>query len=291
MAWSPLQAATWSSARQAPGTVRPAGQIGAGQAQQHLQDIRVGPQPGIVAIGGDEGGRIEDLHRAGVTWLREHIGEERCRAVSTNRLDSYFGGVKWLWYQEEPRLFASTWKILQASSFVIFRLSGQAVIDLPPGYAAPVQHPGARLGSHHLREWACPLRSSPPYTLPPGHRRSGVPPAARESGIPTGVPITSAAGATLPVPASAQGIAGKGQAALMLGTAGNLLFPGAQNRDPRLLHTVHLTGEPLPFGSVLAGTNLSSFASLYDGLLRPRRRICSLAWMPRQPRVPPGAKG
>ena len=34
----------------------PGGQIGAGQAQQHLQDVRVGPQPGIVAIGGDEGG-------------------------------------------------------------------------------------------------------------------------------------------------------------------------------------------------------------------------------------------
>lgn len=58
------------------------------------------------------------------------------------------------------------------------------------------------------------------------------------------------------------GVAGRGQAALMLGTAGNLLFPGAENRDPRLLHTIHLTGEPLPFGGVLAGTNLSWFASL-----------------------------
>jgi xylulokinase len=48
----------------------------------------------------------------------------------------------------------------------------------------------------------------------------------------------------------------------MLGTAGNLLFPGAANNDPRLLHTIHLTGQELPFGGVLAGGNLAWFAGL-----------------------------
>ena len=33
-----------------------------------------------------------------VEWLRQHLGEEHAQAISTNCLDSYFGGVKWLWF-------------------------------------------------------------------------------------------------------------------------------------------------------------------------------------------------
>ena len=58
------QAATWSSARHAPGTLSPAARSTPARRRQHLQDIRVGPEPWIVAIGGDEGGGIEDLHGA-----------------------------------------------------------------------------------------------------------------------------------------------------------------------------------------------------------------------------------
>jgi sugar (pentulose or hexulose) kinase len=201
---------------------------------------------------------------AQVSWLRDHIGEETCRAISTNRLDSYFGGVKWLWYrQEEAALFAQTWKILQASSYVIYQLCGQAVIDpSQAGLCSPCFN-------FSTRDWdpgICASMGIPLAMLPAVHPSQALvgsvtAQAARESGIPAGVPIVCGGG-DFACSCLSTGIAGKNQAALMLGTAGNLLFPGAANRDPRLLHTIHLTGDALPFGGVLAGTNLSWFASL-----------------------------
>ena len=59
-----------------------------------------------------------------VEWLRSKIGEDRLRRISSNRLDSYFGGSKWLWFQqEEPAIFARTWKILQANGYIIQKLT------------------------------------------------------------------------------------------------------------------------------------------------------------------------
>lgn len=199
-----------------------------------------------------------------VEWLRAHIGEERCRETSANRIDSYFGGVKWLWYrQSEPELFSRTWKILQATSFIGLRLTGQTFIDpSQAGLCSPCFNP-------HTRSWdeaICAEMGLPLDLLPEIHPSAAVVGqvtrwAAQESGLPEGVPVVCGGG-DFACSCLSTGIAGKNQAALMLGTAGNLLFPGAENRDSRLLHTIHLTGEPLPFGGVLAGTNLRWFSGL-----------------------------
>ena len=56
-----------------------------------------------------------------VDWLKIKMQEERVGPISSNRLDSYFGGVKWLWFiQNQPDLYQQTWKILQANSYIIF---------------------------------------------------------------------------------------------------------------------------------------------------------------------------
>jgi len=201
---------------------------------------------------------------AQVDWLRSHLGEARCRAVSLNRLDSYFGGVKWLWFrQEEPRLFSRTWKILQATSFITLKLTEKVVIDpSQAGLCSPCFN-------IHTCSWdgsICAEMGLPLEMLPDIHPSAALVgqvthAAAAESGLPEGAPVVCGGG-DFACSCLSTGIAGRGQAALMLGTAGNLLFPGAENRDPRLLHTIHLTGEPLPFGGVLAGTNLNWFASL-----------------------------
>ena len=95
--------------------------------------------------------------------------------------------------------------------------------------------------------------------------------ASIETGLPEGTPLVCGGG-DFACACLGAGVTGQGaqHGALMLGTAGNLLFPGLKSQgsdglpDARLLHTLHLTGVTLPFGGVLAGGNLSWFAGLFD---------------------------
>jgi len=199
-----------------------------------------------------------------VNWLRQRLGEERCREISANRLDSYFGGPKWLWYrQEEPERFARTWKILQANSYIILKLTGAAVID--PSQAG-LCSPCFNFSTGAWDPDVCAEMELPLDRLPEIHPAWEVvgrvtPAAARASGLPEGLPVVCGGG-DFACACLGAGVTGPGQAALMLGTAGNLLFPGLNNRDPRLLHTIHLSGQSLPFGGVLAGGNLAWFTGL-----------------------------
>lgn len=224
-----------------------------------------------------------------VDWLREHIGEERCRAVSRNRVDSYFGGLKWLWFrQNEPEAFARTWKILQASSFVTLRLTGQVVIDpAQAGLCSPCfNFARADWDPAICAEMGIPLEMLP--AVRPAWEVVGAvsAAAARATGLPEGAPVVCGGG-DFACAALGTGITGAGEAALMLGTAGNLLFPGAASDDPRLLHTIHLTGDPLPFGGVLAGGNLNWFADLFGG---PAPRLFERL-NEQAARVPAGSEG
>lgn len=65
---------------------------------------------------------IEDLtHALGHEWLLEHAG---------STLSTQSAGPKILWFRRhEPELYRRTWKILTASSYLVFRLTGQVVID------------------------------------------------------------------------------------------------------------------------------------------------------------------
>jgi len=204
---------------------------------------------------------------AQVDWLAEHLGEAHCRAVSGNRLDSYFGGSKWLWFrQTEPALFARTWKILQANSYVAFHLTGRATID--PSQAG-LCSPCYDQTSGQWNAAICAVLGLPLELLPeirPAQAVIGAvtPAAARACGLPAGTPVVCGGG-DFACACLGAGVHGRGRAALMLGTAGNLLFPGVANADARLLHTRHVSGQPLTFGGVLAGGNLKWFAGLFGG--------------------------
>ncbi len=202
-----------------------------------------------------------------VGWLAERLGETHCRAVSGNRLDSYFGGPKWLWYcQNQPELLARTWKILQANSFVAFHLTGEAAIDpSQAGLCSPCYDQAAGQWNAEI----CAAMGLPFDLLPrivPAQALIGrvTPAAARASGLPAGTPVVCGGG-DFACACLGAGVTGPGRAALMLGTAGNLMFPGVQNDDARLLHTQHVSGQPLTFGGVLAGGNLKWFAQLFGG--------------------------
>jgi len=192
-----------------------------------------------------------------VDWIAQHIGVEAVRQVSGNTIDGYFGGPKWLWFRSnEPELFGRTWKILQAHSYVIFKLCGEVVTDFSQ---AGLCSPCFDLAK---REWSadmCGALGIPISMLPelaPSHQVIGQVHAggARASGLAVGTPIVAGGGdfacATLGC-----GVIDVGQAAQMLGTAGNLLVPMGQtlDPDPRLLNTLHVTGDYLTLGSIYAG--------------------------------------
>ncbi len=203
-----------------------------------------------------------------VDWLVEHVGEERCLRVGANRLDSYFGGIKWLWYRQvEPDLFARTWKIMQANGFVSWKLTGASAID--PTQAG-LCSPCFDITTGQWDAAICEAMGLPIGMLPeikPSQAVIGTvhADAARESGLPVGTPVVCGAG-DYACACLGAGVTGRGTGALMLGTAGNLLTPGAANPDPRLLHTHDVEGKPLTFGGVMAGGNLTWFAGLFEDL-------------------------
>jgi sugar (pentulose or hexulose) kinase len=222
-------------------------------------------------------------------WLADHLGAQRCQQAGANRLDSYFGGLKWLWYrQEEPQAFARTWKILQANSYVIWQLTGQAVIDpSQAGLCSPCfDFAAGSWNAEICGEMGMPLEMLP--EIHPSHAVVGqvTQAAARASGLPAGTPVVCGGG-DFACSCLGAGVTGRGTAALMLGTAGNLLFPGVFNPDARLLHTHHVTGQPLTFGGVLAGGNLSWFAGLFG---EPSARLYAQLDA-EAANLPPGSEG
>ena len=62
--------------------------------------------------------------------LVERVGLEEIIRTTGNFPDPYFAGYKILWYKRmEGEKYRKTWKILNAEKFVVFKLTGKAVID------------------------------------------------------------------------------------------------------------------------------------------------------------------
>ncbi len=187
-----------------------------------------------------------------VKWLRDRLGGD---PANGNRLDSYFGGLKWLWFlQNEPYLYRKTWKILQANGFVLYRLTGVEAID--PSHAG-LCSPCFNLRERNWDEETCEKMGLDIRKLPTVHPSTQIVgqvslQASTLTGIPSGTPVVCG-GADFACACLGAGAMERGSAAMMLGTAGNLLVPAPKRTDDRLLNTVHLTGEGLSLGGVLAG--------------------------------------
>lgn len=219
-------------------------------------------------------------------WLRQRLGTAEAVRVSGNLLDPYFGGVKWLWLrQEEPELYARTWKILQAQTYLTYHLCGEAVTD--PSHAGMCS-PCFNRAERRWDEAVCErmqldlekLPALAPSTAIIGQVSRA---AAEATGILAGTPVVCGGG-DFACACLGAGAAGPGSAAMMLGTAGNLLVPGLPRSDPRLINTVHLTGEPLSMGGVLAGEVVTWVQGLFGGAPLETLEAEAAA-------VPPGAEG
>lgn len=209
-----------------------------------------------------------DVVRPAILWLDtradddtadmdRRLGAAAAWTISRNRLHAYFLGPKLSWLaRHEPESLARAALVLQSHAYVAFRLTGEAAIDdSAAALCAPLWDPLARAWSDE----ACAALDVPRRLLPGrrwAHDVVGVVDAAAEAatGLPRGTPVV-AGGADFASATLGAGVLEQGEAALMLGTAGNLLMPlrGA-GFDPRLINSHHVGCERyLTLGGTLSG--------------------------------------
>jgi xylulokinase len=199
-----------------------------------------------------------------VDWLAKRMGQKRAEEISGNILDSYYGGLKWLWFrQNEAEIYQHTWKILQANSYVILQLTGEAVVDhSQAGLCSPVYN-------LERREWdeeACAVMELEVKKLPLIQDAWQVvgqvtAQAAEATQLPVGTAVVCGGG-DYACACLGAGVMKKNVGAVMLGTAGNLLVPAPERSDRRLFNTIHVTGERLSLGGVLAGGSVRWFVEM-----------------------------
>jgi sugar (pentulose or hexulose) kinase len=199
-----------------------------------------------------------------VDWLIEHVGLGAAERISANTIDSYYGGVKWLWFaRNEPELYRRTWKISQASGYITFLLTGELATD--PSHAGMCS-PCYNLHKRAWDESICEAMQIDFGKLPALSPSASVigqvtATAAGATGLKAGTPVVCGGG-DFAAACLGAGVRDKGSAAMMLGTSGNLLVPDMQNLDPRLINTVHLSGEGLTLGAVYAGGSVQWFGDM-----------------------------
>jgi xylulokinase len=229
-----------------------------------------GQAPGCVAI--DRQGKAL---RPAILWmdrraipqvekLHIQLGANRAETIGGNTLDSYFGGLKWAWFQQnEPRLYNKTWKFLQANNYVSFRLTGEISTD--PSQAG-LCSPCFNLQDRRWDPSICDLMGLDFDKLPPIFPSNMIigqvtKAASIELGIPVGIPVICGGG-DFACACLGAGVVQPGSAAMMLGTSGNLLIPASLKTDPRLLNTIHVTGQNLSLGAVMAGGAVNWFKTM-----------------------------
>lgn len=224
--------------------------------------------------------------------IRDSVGLETVHKISGNTLSPYFGGPKWLWFRDnEPKLFHETWKLLQCNSYIVYRLTGEAVIDYSQaGLCAPFFDIRGKSWSYEV----CGALGFDMDVLPDilssfqvvGETLA----SCRSLGLKKGIPVV-AGGGDFACSALGCGVFQVGEACQMLGTAGDFIIPTRGERfDPRLVNTIHVDGNPVSFGNVLAGGVISWFRDL----LTPFRKGKGIDFQFLEggaEKIPPGSEG
>jgi xylulokinase len=188
--------------------------------------------------------------------VASRAGDEAQRA-SGNRLHAYYLGPKLMWLQRhEPERFARAVTVLQSHSYPVMRLTGARVTDYSSAsLCAPLYDAGRRAWSREVLARLGISRDLLPE-LRPAHAIAGrvTADAAAETGLRPGTPVV-VGGADFAASALAAGVTEPGEAALMLGTAGNLILPFVEGRfDSRFINSHHVGCDRfLALGSTLCG--------------------------------------
>jgi sugar (pentulose or hexulose) kinase len=178
-----------------------------------------------------------DQRKARPTFAADGLIEKALRLV---RMDALVTGIQsdgkcnWI-RQQQPRIWEATWKYLQVSGFLNYRLTGRfadatasQIGQLPFNYRkmrwARRFEPGALLFPVE--------REKLPDLVPPGGRIGTVsPPATRQSGIPAGVPVI-ACGSDKGCETLGCGIIDQNAASLSLGTTATVQTTSRRYFEP-----------------------------------------------------------
>jgi xylulokinase len=225
--------------------------------------------------------------------LNAQLGEAAILAHSGNALTSQAVGPKILWFKRNhPELWAKTHKILTATSYLTFKLTGRFVID---HYTAPNSAPlydiKAQTWSDALGSDICSLDMMPELMWSTEIAGTVTAQAAEETGLAEGTPVTCG---TIDAAAEAVSV-GTLNAGDMMMMYGSTIFiitvTESQLSDPRLWHAPWLfEGEYAAMaGLATSGTLTHWFRDHFAKELSKEEAFPLLA--AEASNSPPGAKG
>jgi xylulokinase len=225
--------------------------------------------------------------------LNAQLGEAAILAHSGNALTSQAVGPKILWFKRNhPELWAKTHKILTATSYLTFKLTGRFVID---HYTAPNSAPlydiKAQTWSDALGSDICSLDMMPELMWSTEIAGTVTAQAAAETGLAEGTPVTCG---TIDAAAEAVSV-GTLNAGDMMMMYGSTIFiitvTESQLSDPRLWHAPWLfEGEYAAMaGLATSGTLTHWFRDHFAKELSKEEAFPVLAV--EASNSPPGAKG
>lgn len=224
-------------------------------------------------------------------WIRENIGLEVIHRICGNTIAPYFGGPKWLWFRNnEPGLFRETWKLLQCNGYIIYKLTGEIAVDFSQaGLCVPFFDIRKKAWSYEL----CDMLEFDMEVLPeifPSSQVIGETLASSKGlGLEKGIPLV-AGGGDFVCSALGCGVFKVGEACQMLGTAGDFIIPiEGKLFDPRLINTIHISGNYVSFGNVLAGGVVSWFRDLFKAFQEDGVDFQVLE--EEAEKIPPGSEG
>jgi len=171
-----------------------------------------------------------------VAELSERIGAEVILERCGNPLTSQSVGPKILWLKRNrPEIFARTAKILSASSYLVFKLTGETVIDhFTAANFSPIYDVGALNWTTELADDIVPADMLPRLLWSTDIAGEISPEAAVETGLAVGTPVTAG---TIDAAAEAisVGVAQQGDMMMMYGSTIFIVAPTDQRiSDPRL---------------------------------------------------------
>ena len=237
-----------------------------------------------------------------MTWLEQHLGQDRLFAVTGLPLLVIYGLCKLLWLKEnDPDAFSRTALWLNGADYIAYRLSGTPATD----YSLASRMCALDL---YQRRWAEDLLTAagiPPALLAPltpGGTSLGPirPDVAQETGLPTQTRV-AVGGHDHICGAFATGVNRPGQMLNSLGTAEAIFLPVERPfTDPIVGHQGYTQGLLAVLdqdyyyalgGLYTAGGSVEWLRAILSGSDNPRRQIDYATLIAEAEQVPPGSLG